>query len=81
MVQVSPHASSIRVGEQVQLAATASDPEGRQIPIRSFDRTTSNAAVAWVDTNGLVTAHSTGRVMIAANSGGVVGTAEIVVTQ
>jgi hypothetical protein len=80
-VQVSPQTSSIRVGEQLQLSASAIDSEGMRILIRSFDWTSSNTAVASVDADGLVTARAPGRVMIAANIQGVVGTAEVVVTE
>jgi hypothetical protein len=80
-VQVNPGSSSIGVGDQVQLVARATDAAGMTIPNRSFDWTTSNGAIASVDPAGLVTAHAEGRVIIAANAGGVVGTAEIVVVR
>jgi hypothetical protein len=79
-VHVYPAESSIAVGEHVQLTAAAMDSQGVAVRGRSFVWTSSDDAVASVDAGGLVTGSSEGRVMIAANTGGVVGLAEVVVT-
>ncbi len=80
VVVVSPSDDSVRVGEQRQLVATAQNSSGTPIPNREFRWSSSNDAVASVSNAGLVTAHAAGTVVIAANSGNVVGTARIVVT-
>jgi len=79
-VHVEPAEISIAVGERVQLTATAVNSAGVAVPGRSFVWTSSDYAVASVDAGGLVIARAEGRVMIAANTGGVVGIAEVVVT-
>ena len=78
-VHVYPAESSIAVGEHVQLTAAAMDSQGVAVRGRSFVWTSSDDAVASVDAGGLVTGKAEGRVMIAANTGGVVGLAEVVV--
>jgi len=79
-VHVEPDEISLAVGERVQLTATAANSAGAAIPGQFFVWTSSNGQVASVDASGLVTAKAEGRVMIAANTGGVVGVAEVVVT-
>jgi hypothetical protein len=79
-VHAYPAESSIAVGEHVQLTAAAMDSQGVALPGRSFVWTSSDDAVASVDAGGLVTGKAEGRVIIAANTGGVVGLAEVVVT-
>lgn len=79
-VHVEPAQVSIAVGDRVQLTATAVNSAGVAVPGLSFVWTSSDAAVASVDAGGMVTARREGRVMIAANTGGVVGIAEVVVT-
>jgi len=80
VVVVSPADDSVRVGEQRQLVATAQNSSGTLIPNREFRWSSSNDAVASVNNAGLVSAHAAGTVVIAANTGNVVGTARIVVT-
>jgi len=78
-VRVDPPRTTIAVGEQVQLSATALNSSQVGVLGRSFLWTSSDDAVASVSSVGLVTAKAEGRVIIAANTGGVVGTAEVVV--
>jgi hypothetical protein len=77
VVLVSPSADTLAIGEPVQLVATAHGPDGETMP-RMFQWSSSNAAIASVH-SGLVTAHATGTVVIAAKSDSVVGIASIVV--
>ncbi len=67
------------VGERVQLTATAHSSSGAPIPNRLFTWSSSNDAIASVGTAGLLTAHATGSVVIAARTGSVVGTASVIV--
>lgn len=78
-VVVSPPADTLMVGERVQLVATAHGSSGAVIPGRVFTWSSSNDAIASVGNAGLVSAHAAGAVVIAANTGNVVGTAQIVV--
>jgi hypothetical protein len=79
VVVVSPTADTLAIGEQVQLGATAYSPSGGVLANRAFTWSSSNDAIASVSNGGLVTAHVNGTVVIAANTGNVVGTASIVV--
>jgi uncharacterized protein YjdB len=79
-VVVSPSDDTLAVGGQRQLVANAHGSSGAVIPNRSFMWSSSNDAIASVTNAGLVTAHAAGTVVIAANTGNVVGTARIIVT-
>lgn len=79
-VVVSPSDDTLAVGGQRQLVANAHSSSGTVIPNRDFMWSSSNDAIASVSNAGLVTAHAVGTVVIAANTGNVVGTARIVVT-
>ena len=79
-VVLNPPADTLRVGERVQLTATAYSSGGVAIPNRPFRWSSSNDAIASVNNAGLVTAHAGGTVVIAANTDNNVGTANIVVT-
>ncbi len=78
-VAVSPQADTLAVGERVQLTATAHSSSGAPIPNRLFTWSSSNDAIASVGAAGLLTAHATGSVVIAARTGSVVGTASVIV--
>jgi Bacterial Ig-like domain (group 2) len=78
-VLVSPAEDTLVVGERHQLVATAHSSSGTAIPNREFKWSSSNDAIASVSNAGLITAQSVGTVVIAANTGNVVGTARIVV--
>ena len=79
-VVLNPPADTLRVGERVQLTATAHSSGGVALPNKPFRWSSSNDAIASVNNAGLVTAHASGTVVIAANTDNVVGTANIVVT-
>lgn len=79
-VALNPAANTLRVGERVQLTATAYSSGGVAIPNKLFRWSSSNDAIASVNNAGLVTAHASGTVVIAANTDNIVGTANIVVT-
>lgn len=78
-VVLNPPADTLRVGERVQLTATAYNSGGVAIPNQPFRWSSSNDAIVSVNNAGLVTAHASGTVVIAANTNNVVGTANIVV--
>jgi hypothetical protein len=78
-VVVTPPADTLAIGATLQLVATAYHSSGVAIPGRSFTWSSSNDAVASVSNAGLVTANAPGMVVIAANTGNVVGTARLVV--
>jgi hypothetical protein len=80
-VHVEPAEISIAVGERIQLTATAVNSAGMALTGRSFLWTSSNVTVASVDKGGLVIGRTEGRAMVAANTGGVVGVAEVVVVR
>jgi hypothetical protein len=78
-VVLSPQTDTLTVGEQAVLIALAYDADGAAIPNATFFWSSSNDAIASVDETGLVTAHATGTVVIAARTDNVVGTVRIVV--
>ena len=78
-VVLNPPADTLRVGERVQLTAAAYSSGGVALPNQLFRWSSSNDAIASVNNAGLVTAHASGTVVIAANTDNVVGTANIVV--
>jgi uncharacterized protein YjdB len=79
-VTVSPTAANVQVGQATQLAATPRDASGNPLSGRVVTWATSNAAVATVDVNGLVTGATAGSATITATSEGKSGTAAITVT-
>jgi Big-like domain-containing protein len=79
-VVVGPSEATLEIGEQVQLVATAMNSSGSAISNKAFTWSSSNNAVASVSRAGLVTAHATGSVTIAATTENVTGTARIVVS-
>ena len=78
-VVLNPAADTLQISERVQLTATAYSSGGVAIPNQPFRWSSSNDAIASVNNAGLVTAHASGTVVIAANTNNVVGTANIVV--
>jgi hypothetical protein len=80
-VVLRPQLDTLLVGDQLQLVATAHNSSGAAIPNRSFVWSSSNDAIASVNRAGMVTAHASGSVAIAANAEGIVGTTRIVVVQ
>lgn len=78
-VVVNPPIDSVRVGARTQLVAAAHNSSGVVVPNSAFLWTSSNDAIASVSGAGLVTASAPGTVIIAARTGSVVGTAQVVV--
>ena len=78
-VVISPSQDTLRVGERVQLKATAMESSGSAMAGRAFFWTSSNDAIASVSGAGSVLANAPGTVVIAARTGNVVGTARLVV--
>ena len=80
-VVVTPPHVDAAPGVQAQLSATAYDAGQNPLSGRAITWSTSNAAVATVDANGMMTAVSTGTATITATSEGKNGTATISVSQ
>lgn len=78
-VVISPDADTLTVGGRLQLRATAYNSSGGVIPNKIFTWSSSNDAIASVSPAGLVTAHASGLVVVAANTDNFVGTASIFV--
>ena len=69
------------LGDTVRVAGTAVDGNGHGVPGAEISWSTSDDAVATVDTGGLVTAVGNGVVAVAATSGSASGTAAVTVEQ
>lgn len=69
-VQVTSPAGPVPVGGLSQLVATALDASNTPIPNTTFTWNSDNAAVAAVDTNGVVTGVASGSANITASAGG-----------
>jgi uncharacterized protein YjdB len=78
-VSVTPGAGSLVVGQTGQLAATLRDAANNVLNGRAISWSTSNATMATVDGNGLVTAVAPGPVTITATSEGKSGSAQVTV--
>ena len=78
-VVLTPQSDTLAVGATLQLVATAYHSSGIPIPAKSFTWSSSNDAVASVSNAGLVSANAPGSVVIAANTGNVVGTARLTI--
>lgn len=77
-LQVTPISAQLTaVGQTLQLAAVAQDPDGAPIVNPSVKWTSSNDTVASVSAEGVVTAHRTGRATITASLDSLEATAEI----
>jgi uncharacterized protein YjdB len=79
-VSVTPATLSLTVGQTGQLTATPRDASGNPLTGRVVTWTTNSAAVATVNSNGLVTARGAGTATITATSEGKNGTSAITVT-
>jgi uncharacterized protein YjdB len=80
-VSITPATSSLVIGSTVQLSATTKDEAGNTLTGRTVTWTTSDASIASVDANGLVTAHAVGTATITATSETKTATAQITVTE
>jgi len=78
-IRVEPATASLRVGEQVDLQATALGRTGNTIGGRTFTWTSSASAIASVDRFGDVTARAPGIATIVATTSGISGEATITV--
>lgn len=72
-IEVTAPSSSMRVQEELQLSARAVDSNGNTMTGVSFSWSSSNPALASVNSSGLVHANARGTVTIRASSGGVTG--------
>jgi len=78
---IEPAEATLAVlGDTVRLAARAFDANGHDVADAQFSWESSEAAVATVDTTGLVTAADNGTATITASAGSASGTAEITVS-
>ena len=68
-ITLTPPASSIQTGQNQQFIATAKDAGGNPIPGVTFTWTSSNPAVATVNSSGLATGASGGSTIISATIG------------
>jgi uncharacterized protein YjdB len=79
VVLVNPVSVTVLVAGSVQLTATAKDASGNPLPDRPLTWSSSNAAVATVNSSGLVAARTAGTTTITAGSEGKSGTAAVTV--
>lgn len=79
MVAVNPAMANVMVGQQIQLAGTATDAMGNVLT-GQLTWSSSNSAVATVNSTGLVSAVTLGQVTITATTRGQSGTATLTTT-
>lgn len=79
-VTVTPSTASLVIGATVQLNAVTKDAAGNTLTGRTVTWSTSDATIASVDGNGLVTANALGSAIITATSETKTATAQITVT-
>jgi uncharacterized protein YjdB len=77
-VTIAPSAPVIGVGESLKLDADVRDGDGNRL-YRDVSWSSSNEAVAWVNSNGVLHGRGDGLAVISATAGGVSGVAEAVV--
>ena len=80
-VKVSPSAAEIEPGRTLQLTGEAFDANGKAVVDAEYAWESSEAAVATVDSGGLVTAVAAGTATITVSAGGASGTAVVTVRQ
>jgi uncharacterized protein YjdB len=78
-IRVSAPTTEIKVGQTVQLTATAHDREGEVLQGREFEWTSGIGSVASVSSTGLVTGLKKGQSEIRATTEGITGTLVITV--
>ncbi len=78
-VAVTPTAATLVAGDTLRLSAEAFDASGHAMPGAAFAWSTGDAAVATVDSTGLVRGVAEGTAMIAASAGSAEGTVDIFV--
>jgi len=79
-VAVSPAADTVASGDTLRLTAEATDANEHLVTDAEFSWTSSDASVALVDANGLVTGVTEGEATITATAGSAFGTAHIAVS-
>jgi trimeric autotransporter adhesin len=67
-VTVTAPSTNLKVGNTMQLTATAKDSKGNTVPIQSFIWSSSNNTIATVSASGVVTAKKSGNVTITAST-------------
>ena len=78
-VLVSPLTATVQAGDTLRIWAGAFDANGHAVPEATFSWSSSDSAVATVDTARLVTAVGPGRAVIAATADGETGSMELLV--
>ena len=78
-VTVSPATATVVEGDTLRLTATATNVHGQAVTGVEFVWASGNAAVAVVDTTGLVTGVAAGQVQVTATAAGLTGRAELAV--
>ena len=79
-VTVAPPSAAVTVGGTTQFTATAADAGGEPLPGATFTWASDALGVATVSATGLVTGKGVGSATITATSGGINGTATVIVT-
>ena len=77
-VEIAPDSASLDVGQQMTLRATVVGSNGNSLKVPVY-WSTEDSGVATVSSDGVVTAQAAGRVLVAASSNGVNGSAAITV--
>lgn len=77
-VAVTPAASDIFRGDNLQLSAKAYNSAGAEVS-GTFDWSVSDPTVASINSSGLLTANSLGQVTVYARTQGIIGQAEVIV--
>jgi glucose/arabinose dehydrogenase len=77
---VTAPATTIGVGQTIQLTATARDAEGNVLEDRAFDWASSEPSIATVSETGLVTGLAPGEAVISATAEGITGSLAITVS-
>jgi len=67
-VTVTAPSTNLKVGNTMQLTATAKDSKGNTVPIQSFIWSSSNNTIATVSTSGVMTGKKSGNVTITAST-------------
>lgn len=81
VISVRPSQTSVKVGAQVSFSASAVDASGGRLSIDLFSWSSSNAEIAVVDADGVVTGAAPGEVQITATHEGFSGWAVLLVTE
>ena len=80
-VELTPASPTLRAGATVALSARARDANGNTVPVSPLSWSSSDASVATVSANGVVTATAPGAARIAVSARGVSATTSVTVTE